>query len=150
LLSRQVVESTLETTTNAFAPGDLRVGADLMEVEQVASSVARFGDRYVRRLFTDHEVSCCRGEPTVVASGLAARFAAKEAVVKVLRPVAARPDWRSIEVRRHEAGWCELRLSGEARRLAEEAGIRSLALSLSHDAGMAAAVVVAVCDRRHS
>src|SRR5271154_1614671 len=42
-------------------PGRMRVGTDLMEVSQVAASVAHFGDRYVRRLFTEHEIACCQG-----------------------------------------------------------------------------------------
>lgn len=123
---------------------EVRVGADLVAVEDVATSVERFGDRYLRRVYTDHEIACCQGDPHVVAAGLAARFAAKEAVVKVLRPAGPRPDWRSIEVRRAPTGWCAVELRGEAARLAEEAGIRSWAVSLSHEAGMAAAVVVAV------
>lgn len=126
--------------------GALRVGTDLVPVVHVAESVARFGDRYVGRIYTDHEVSCCRGTPAVVAAGLAARFAAKEATIKVLRPVDHQPDWRSIEIRRDPAGWCEVHLRGEAARLARRQGIRDMAVSFTHEAGMAAAVVVAVCD----
>ena len=66
--------------------------------------------------------------------------------MKVLRPTGFRPDWRGIEVRRHTAGWCELVFTEEAARLAESAGVQSVAVSLSHDGGMAAAVVVATCD----
>jgi len=126
---------------------EVRVGADLVRVHDVAESLARFGDRYLRRVFTDHEVACCRGEPSVAAAGLAARFAAKEATIKVLRPAGPRPDWRSIEVRRDPEGWCDMRLTGEAARLADTAGMGSVAVSLSHEAGMAAAVVVAVCNK---
>jgi holo-[acyl-carrier protein] synthase len=107
--------------------------------------VARFGDRYIGRVYTAHEVSCCQGTPSVMAAGLAARFAAKEATIKVLRPVAHQPDWRSIEIRRDPAGWCAVHLSDEAARMAREQGISNLAVSLTHEAGMAAAVVVAVC-----
>jgi holo-[acyl-carrier protein] synthase len=124
----------------------LRVGVDLASVDDVERSVARFGDRYVRRIFTGHEIeSCLRGDG-IASTGLAARFAAKEATIKVLRPKHARPDYRSIEVRRHPDGWCELELSGTAAELAEAEGVRHLALSLTHEAGMAAAVVLAVCD----
>jgi holo-[acyl-carrier protein] synthase len=126
--------------------GALRVGTDLVPVDHVAESVARFGDRYVGRVYTPHEVSCCQGTPAVVAAGLAARFAAKEATIKVLRPVGHQPDWRSIEIRRDPAGWCELHLTDEAARMAQEQGINNLAVSLTHESGMAAAVVVAVCD----
>lgn len=121
----------------------LRVGADLMAVADVAASVTRFGDRYLRRVYTDHEIACCPGAPTVAAAGLAARFAAKEATIKVLRPVDGAPDWRSIEVRRAASGACEVHLTGAAASLAAEAGITELAVSLTHEAGLAAAVVIA-------
>ena len=126
-------------------PQRVRVGTDLVRVADVAASVEHFGDRYLKRLFTDHEVSCCRGGPATVAAGLAARFAAKEATIKVLQPRGAIPDWRSIEVRRDVHGRCDLLLSGSAARLAREAGITDTALSLSHEGAMAVAVVVALC-----
>lgn len=121
----------------------LRVGTDLCSVEQVAESVATFGDRYLRRVYTDHELEYCGQDPVLSAERLAARFAAKEATMKVLRPRDERPDWRTIEVRRDPGGWCELALSGSAARLAHDAAIDSLSVSLSHEAGMANAVVVA-------
>ena len=123
----------------------IRVGADVVEVHQVADSVAHFGDRYLRRIFTEHEISSCSGPPMVAAAGLAARFAAKEATIKVLRPSGHQPDWRCMEVSRHPEGWCSLSLSGHAAVLAERAGITELAVSLTHEGGMAAAVVIALC-----
>ncbi len=123
----------------------LRVGADIARVNDVSASVARFGDRYLRRLFTPHEIASCTGAPHVVASSLAARFAAKEATIKVLRPGASPPGWRTIEVRQHSSGWCELHLTGEAATLAAAAGINDLAVSLTHDGDLAAAVVLAQC-----
>jgi holo-[acyl-carrier protein] synthase len=116
-----------------------------MAVDAVAESIARFGTRYLRRVYTDHELESSAGVPSVRAARLAARFAAKEAAVKVLRPRGHRPDWRAIEVRRHPGGWCDLALTGEAAALAAEQGIQTLAVSLSHEAGVAAAVVVATC-----
>lgn len=75
----------------------VRVGIDLTSVDEVAASIARFGDRYVARMFTPHEQAFCRigdgpeaNRPYRVES-LAARFAAKEAVLKVLRPTGPRP-----------------------------------------------------------
>jgi holo-[acyl-carrier protein] synthase len=123
----------------------LRVGADIARVDDVCASVARFGDRYLRRLFTPHEIASCTGAPPVVAASLAARFAAKEATIKVLRPPANAPGWRTIEVRQHPSGWCELHLTGEAATLAAAAGIKDLAVSLTHDGDLAAAVVLAQC-----
>ncbi|MFZ0666789.1 MAG: holo-ACP synthase [Acidimicrobiales bacterium] len=126
--------------------GGLRVGIDLASVDEVEKSIARFGDRYVKRVFTSHEIDSCDSDGTPDTHGLAARFAAKEATIKVLRPDAVRPDYRSIEVRKHPGGWCEIELSGTAADMAEAAGVRQLALSITHEAGMAAAVVVATYD----
>jgi holo-[acyl-carrier protein] synthase len=123
----------------------IRVGADVVAVHQVAESVACFGSRYLQRVYTEHELSSCDGSPPVQAAGLAARFAAKEATIKVLRPVGHQPDWRSVEVRRHSEGWCTMALSGHAAVLADEAGIADLAVSLTHEGDVAAAVVVALC-----
>ena len=124
----------------------IRVGADVVAVHQVAESVTRFGSRYLERIYTEHELSSCVGGAPVRAASLAARFAAKEATFKVLRPVGHQPDWRSVEVRRHAAGWCTMSLSGHAAALADEAGIGELAVSLTHDGDVAAAVVVALCS----
>ena len=133
----------------------LRVGMDLISIEEVAASVDHFGDRYVMRLFTPHEIETCRtggcaarGRDAYAVDSLAARFAAKEAVVKVLRPVEMQPDWRSIEIHRMTGGWCEIRLSGQAAELAAEAGIGELTVSLSHETAGAGAVVVGRCLER--
>jgi holo-[acyl-carrier protein] synthase len=130
----------------------VRVGVDLVVVADVARSLEHFGHRYLHRVFTPHEIACCRtgdrsgqSENGYSLESLAARFAAKEATVKVLRPEGARPEWRSIEVHRARGGWCEIRLSGLAAALAAEAGIDELAVSLTHETMMAAAVVVGVC-----
>ncbi len=123
----------------------LRVGADITRVDHVCASVARFGDRYLQRVFTPHEIASCTGSSSVAAASLAARFAAKEATIKVLRPEDAMPAWKSIEVRRHSSGWCELHLTGEAAKLAAAADITDLAVSLTHDGDLAAAVVLAQC-----
>jgi holo-[acyl-carrier protein] synthase len=124
----------------------LRVGADVVSVHQVEESVARFGSRYLERIYTQHELESSVGRSPVRAASLAARFAAKEATLKVLRPVGHQPDWRSVEVRRHAGGWCTMALSGHAAVLADQAGIAELAVSLTHEGDVAAAVVVALCE----
>jgi holo-[acyl-carrier protein] synthase len=128
-----------ETTT-------IRVGTDVVAVDQVEMSVSHFGERYLERIYTQHEIKSSIGAPQVRAARLAARFAAKEATVKVLRPMAHQPDWRSMEVLRHPGGWCSMALSGHAAALADEAGITELAVSFSHEGNIAAAVVFARCD----
>jgi holo-[acyl-carrier protein] synthase len=129
-----------------MSEGDtIRVGADVLQTQRVTDSVVRFGDRYLTRVFTEHEIESCTGLPSVVGARLAARFAAKEATIKVLQPTDHQPDWRSMEVRRHDGGWCSMSLSGHAAALAEKAGIVDLAVSLTHDENVAGAVVVALC-----
>jgi phosphopantetheine--protein transferase-like protein len=122
-----------------------RIGADVIEVDDIVDSVAAFGDRYLRRLYTPGELEVFVPNSRTAAARLAARFAAKEAMIKVLRPIEAPPDWRTIEVTRHLGGWCSLQLSGEAADLSDRIGIFNLAVSLTHESGMAAAVVVALC-----
>jgi holo-[acyl-carrier protein] synthase len=130
-------------------PPSLRVGIDLARVSDTRRSIDLFGDRYLRRVFTARELDDCFGGVAreVAEARLTARFAAKEAAVKVLRP-AGPPhegwlDWRSIEVLRAPGGWTELHLSGDADALARRAGLGSLAVSLSHDGDLATAVVIA-------
>ena len=100
------------------------VGVDVVSVKEVSRSLERFGERYVRRVFTPREAAYCRAATgRVAAARFAARFAAKEATLKALRPEAPSVDWRSIEVRRHASGWCDVVLHGEAAALAARQGI---------------------------
>jgi holo-[acyl-carrier protein] synthase len=127
------------------SPGsDVVVGVDLVYVPQVAASIARFGDRYTRRFFTDGEVEFCRWHPALADARFAARFAAKEATMKVLRPLDTDViGWRSIEVCRTSGGWCDIVLHGEAKALAERANLSGLTVSMSHEHEYAIATVVA-------
>jgi holo-[acyl-carrier protein] synthase len=126
----------------------IRVGLDLVAVAGVAESLAAaHGDRYLERVFTDREVADCRTESGVDPERLAARFAAKEATLKVLSATDEGLSWRDIEVRREATGRVHLELHGRAAELAEAATIVNLALSLTHEGGFAAAVVVAECRR---
>jgi holo-[acyl-carrier protein] synthase len=122
----------------------LRVGIDLVSVAEIAASLDRFGDRFLHRVFSPGEIAYASQAPTLLAERLAGRFAAKEATMKVLDVSDGGIDWRAIEVvRRPRTGSCGVRLSGAAQAFARRTGVRSLALSLSHEAGCAAAVVVA-------
>ncbi len=134
----------------SFEQSPLRVGADIVGVAEVAECLERHGSRYTERVFTEHELASSTGAPSTRAARLAARFAAKEAALKVLRPADEGVDWRSIEVVRDPLGPCEMRLTGTAARLAQRAGITTMAVSLSHEANVAAAVVVALCDPTQS
>jgi holo-[acyl-carrier protein] synthase len=121
----------------------VRVGCDVMDIEDVHDSLAMFGDRYLRKVFTASEISECQGSNRV--HRLAARFAAKEAVIKAF----AEPDMpfplREIEVIR-DGPLPVLRLSGTIAEQAQRQGWLSSSLSLSHADCHAMAVVVVVCS----
>jgi holo-[acyl-carrier protein] synthase len=118
----------------------LRVGIDLVAVASIAESIRAHGDRYLRRIFTERELADCDGAP----ERLAARYAAKEATLKVLRPGPQDSiPWNEIEVVRNPAGWVDLALSGRAAALAAVTGIGGLSVSLTHEAAYASAVVIA-------
>lgn len=121
----------------------VRTGIDLVSVSSVRASLAEHGERYLTRVFTEREVADCAGPAGPAPERLAARFAAKEATIKVLRPGDEGIPWRDIEVRREPAGWVALELTGRAAALAVEIGVRELAVSLTHEEGLACAVVIA-------
>jgi holo-[acyl-carrier protein] synthase len=125
----------------------LRVGTDLVQVSRIAQSIAQFGDKFVRRLFTADEIAYASSSPELQAERLAARFAAKEAAIKALSLSDEGLDWRQIEVRRSATGHCTLALHGVAREAATRARITDLSVSLSHDGDYASAVVVAMAAR---
>jgi len=124
------------------------VGIDVQPIDEVEASIREFGARYSRRLFTIHELESCGENPLTMARGLAARFAAKEAVLKILDTRGTVPSWKAIEVRRTEGGQPEIVLSGEAAELARRQGVGPMALSLSHGGAIATAVVVAQLKKR--
>jgi holo-[acyl-carrier protein] synthase len=122
--------------------GNLRVGIDLVQISRIAASREQFGERFLRRVFTDDEVAYALSSPPHTDARLAARFAAKEAVIKVLRVDGEGINFRDIEVVREPSGACSLALHGEVAKLA--AGIGEFALSMSHEGDYATAVVVAL------
>jgi holo-[acyl-carrier protein] synthase len=124
------------------------VGVDVQSIVEVERSIAQFGDDYVMRLYTASERESCEGDVHVTASGLAARFAAKEAVIKLLDAGDDSPEWRSIEVCRAKSGRPEVLLHGHAATIARRMGVEDISLSLSHDGDVAMAAVVAQTSPR--
>jgi holo-[acyl-carrier protein] synthase len=121
----------------------IRLGCDVHPIAELAESVDLFGERYLARIFTPLERAQCDGP--MALDRLAGRFAAKEAVLKVLEVSStAVVPWHSIEVRTGGNGVPYVVLSGHAAALAERQGIARIDISLSHDAGIAMAVAAAV------
>jgi holo-[acyl-carrier protein] synthase len=117
---------------------DISVGVDIIEIDRVAATLARFGERFLQRTYTTGEIAYCRGR----APQLAARFAAKEAVMKALGTGTRGVGWREVEVTRKRTGEPGIALHGRAATRAEKLGIDRLALSLSHSRNYAVASVV--------
>jgi holo-[acyl-carrier protein] synthase len=121
----------------------LGIGTDIIEIERIERSVARFGDAFLQRVFTAGEIAYCQRKRNASES-LAARFAAKEAGAKALGTGISRGvSWREFEVRRAPGQRPELHLSGRAAEIAARLGIRHLSLSLTHSRSVSMAVVVA-------
>lgn len=118
------------------------VGVDLIEIARVAEALARWGERFLRRVYTAREVAFCRGR----VPELAARFAAKEAVSKALGTGMWGVAWREIEVLPDGRGRPNIHLHGRARQRAQTLGLGSFAISLSHSRDHAIAFVLAVCE----
>ena len=120
----------------------ISVGIDTIEIDRVERALARYGDRFLRRVFSPAEIEYCmrRVHP---GPSLAARFAAKEAFYKAATPLASRSislyfHWREAEVFR-DKGAPTLRLAGAFKEIAQG---RELSLSLSHSKTHAIAVVI--------
>ncbi|RMG85025.1 MAG: holo-ACP synthase [Candidatus Dadabacteria bacterium] len=117
------------------------VGSDLVEIRRIAAALERHGERFLRRVFRPGEE---RRDGTVLPpESLAARFAAKEAVLKALGTGwSAGVRWTDVEITGGRGQPPAVRLHGQALRRAEALGGARIHLSLSHDAGLALAFAV--------
>jgi holo-[acyl-carrier protein] synthase len=117
-------------------------GIDIAEVPRIEASIARFGNRFLQRIFTETEISYCESKANRVER-YAARFAAKEAAMKAIgtgwnHGVA----WRDVEVRRQPGGRPTIVFHGKAAEFAAKLGTVRVALSLSHTKEFAIAQVI--------
>lgn len=120
----------------------LALGIDLVEVDRIRGLLARSGERFKERMFRPDEVAYCDGcaDP---AMHYAARFAAKEAVVKALGTgFAEGVGWNEVEVLRAPSGMPSILLHGGAKKVAEALGVRKVLITLTHTASSAAASAV--------
>jgi holo-[acyl-carrier protein] synthase len=118
---------------------ETRVAIDIACADEIEESIRVHGQRYLTRVYTTSELRECGTS----ARRLAARFAAKEATMKVLRRGDEPLPWTSIAVGRDECGSPALQLNGAAADLAERQGLTALALSITDRGGLTAAVVLA-------
>ena len=118
------------------------MGVDLVRVERIKDLLERHGQRARGKLFTAGELADCE-ERVDPSECLAARFAAKEAFFKALGSgKVPEIQWTDVEVRRAESGCPSLNLSGGARVQIDQLGVERTWVSLSHEAGLACAMVI--------
>ena len=119
----------------------LGTGVDAVEIERIRSSLERYGEQFISRIFTEQEAAYCR-KKRAFAESYAARFAAKEAGAKALGTGIARGvSWRELEVERQPGQRPTLRLHGRARDWAAHMGVERISLAITHTATLAIATV---------
>ena len=118
------------------------LGLDLARIERLEAAFERHGERLLERLFTPAERAYCERRAQRFTH-YAGRFAVKEAIMKLLGTGWARGvRWVDLEVTREPGQAPQARLHGVAKRLARERGIDRVHVTITHDAGLAAAVAV--------
>jgi holo-[acyl-carrier protein] synthase len=121
-------------------------GVDISEVDRIEAAVKRFGDRFLKRVFTPAEVRYCTGKPNA-AERLAARFAAKEAGMKAIGTgLRHGVTWHDVEVVRLPGQRPVLQFHGKAAEFAVRLGCKRTHLSLSHTKEQAIAHVILESD----
>src|SRR3954470_9419967 len=120
--------------------GTTELGIDIIKVERIRGSIDRFGERFARRVLTPGEQRYVRQRPETFAG----RWAAKEAVSKVLGLGVRGIGWRDIEVERLPTGQPAVRLHGRAAARAEQLGMDRIALSIPHESDYAVAIAFGV------
>lgn len=114
------------------------IGIDIIEITRIERAASRWHDAFLKRIYTAAELEYCRNR----YPGLAARFAAKEAVMKALGSGATGISWRDVEILNEENGKPLVRLHGKALRKGEELGVADFSISLSHCEKYAVALVI--------
>src|SRR5689334_11101554 len=121
-------------------PGISELGIDIIKVDRIRGSIERFGERFSKRVLTPAEQRYVRLRPETFAG----RWAAKEAVSKVLGLGVRGIGWTEIEIERLPTGQPAVRLHGRAAARAEQLGMERIALSISHESDYAVAIAFGI------
>ena len=119
------------------------IGIDLVDCARIENSIERFGDRFLKRIFTEGEIAYSQSMK-FPARHLAARFAAKEALSKAFGTgIGKSMGWRDLDVQKKESGEPFVVLSGGAEKMAQARGVAKVWISLSHteQTGMATIIL---------
>lgn len=124
---------------------NVRVGVDLVDCPRIEKIVKKRGEKFLKRVFTEGELEYCKRH-RMSTPCLAARFAVKEAVLKLLGTgLTSGIKWLDVEVYKLETGKPEVKLHGKAYERARRIGLQHIQVSLSHLHDYAVAVAVGVC-----
>ena len=121
-------------------PGTTELGIDIIKVDRIRAALLRFGPRFSRRVLTEAERRHVRDRPETMAG----RWAAKEAVSKVLGLGVRGIGWRDIEIERLPTGQPAVRLHGRAAARAKQLGMGRIAVSITHESDYAVAVAFGI------
>ena len=116
------------------------IGVDIVEIKRIESAVNRGRERFLRRVYTETELKTCRDR----FPSLASRFAAKEAVMKVLGSGGMGIAWREIEILTGDDGKPSVKLHGQALNKAAKLNLREVSVSLSDSKEYAIAVAIGI------
>ena len=119
-------------------------GVDIVEISRIKNAAKKWKKSFLEKIFTEKELEYSN-EKTSSYQHLAARFAAKEAVVKALGSgLTSRMEWRDIEVWNEQSGKPNVRLGGEVKRISKDMGVKDIIISMSHTRTYAIANVILV------
>jgi len=122
-------------------------GIDLVDCPRIAEMVERHGGRFINRVFTAAEQAYAKSTKNEIEK-LAGRFAAKEAILKLVGTGwRGKIAWTDIEVVNNAMGQPEVTLAGEVKRIAERLGINHVSVSITHTANFAIASAVALAQK---
>ena len=120
----------------------LYTGIDMIEIARIKKAVARWGERFLHRVYTDPEIQFYGKKP----QSLAARFACKEAVMKLLGTRREGVNWLEVETLSLPSGKPLINLYGRAQNKANQLGIKEIAVSISHSKEYAIASVIGTAE----
>jgi len=126
--------------TPSVPEGTTELGIDIIKVDRIAAALEKHGDRFPKRVLTDNEQRYVRNRPP----NFAGRWAAKEAVSKVLGLGVRGVGWTEIEILRLPTGAPSVKLHRRAARRAEQLGMGRIAVSISHEGEYAVAIAFGI------
>jgi holo-[acyl-carrier protein] synthase len=124
-------------------------GIDLVDCPRIEQMIQRHGERFIKRVFTAAEQAYAQANKNDIEK-LAGRFAAKEAILKLMGTGwRGRIAWTDIEIINNAAGQPEVTLGGEVKKIADKLGIKHISVSITHTANFAIASAVALAQKRY-